>query len=124
MSHQLRYRMALGLLALVAGLVALYLHLWKAELTGPLTCTAERGCEIAMMSRWAQVRRVGDPRDLLSVAFRKHVDRHTLSRAGLARFPSGAATTVPPLDRIAQYLPQNSGGVEQAPLGRAAEPQQ
>jgi uncharacterized membrane protein len=44
--------MAIALLALVAALVALYLHLWKAGLTGPLTCTAERGCEIAMMSRW------------------------------------------------------------------------
>jgi uncharacterized membrane protein len=44
--------MAIALLALVAALVALYLHLWKAGLTGPLTCTAERGCEIAMTSRW------------------------------------------------------------------------
>jgi uncharacterized membrane protein len=51
-SNPLRYRMAIALLALVAGLVALYLHLWKAGLTGPLTCTAERGCEIAMMSPW------------------------------------------------------------------------
>jgi uncharacterized membrane protein len=52
MSNPLRYRMAIALLALVAGLVALYLHLWKAGLTGPLICTAQRGCEIAMMSRW------------------------------------------------------------------------
>jgi uncharacterized membrane protein len=44
--------MAIALLALVAALVALYLHLWKAGLTGPLTCTAQQGCEIAMMSRW------------------------------------------------------------------------
>jgi len=44
--------MAIALLALVAALVALYLHLWKAGLTGALTCTAERGCEIAMMSPW------------------------------------------------------------------------
>jgi len=44
--------MAIALLALVAALVALYLHLWKAGLTGPLTCTVERGCEIAMTSRW------------------------------------------------------------------------
>ena len=52
MSNPLRYRMAIALLALVAGLVALYLHLWKAGYTGPLTCTGNRGCEIAMMSRW------------------------------------------------------------------------
>jgi uncharacterized membrane protein len=44
--------MAIALLALAAALVALYLHLWKAGLTGPLTCTANRGCEIAMTSRW------------------------------------------------------------------------
>jgi hypothetical protein len=37
---------------LVAALVALYLHLWKAGFTGPLTCTGNRGCEIAMLSRW------------------------------------------------------------------------
>lgn len=52
MSNPLRYRMAIALLALVAALVALYLHLWKAGLTGPLTCTGNRGCEVAMMSRW------------------------------------------------------------------------
>ncbi len=52
MANPLRYRMAIALLALVAGLVALYLHLWKAGLTGPLTCTGNRGCEVAMMSRW------------------------------------------------------------------------
>jgi len=44
--------MAIALLALIAAVVALYLHLWKAGLTGPLTCTGNRGCEIAMMSRW------------------------------------------------------------------------
>ena len=52
MSNPVRYRMAIALLALVAALVALYLHLWKAGLTGPLTCTAEQGCEVAMMSPW------------------------------------------------------------------------
>ena len=52
MSNPLRHRMAIALLALVAALVALYLHLWKAGYTGPLTCTGNRGCEIAMMSRW------------------------------------------------------------------------
>lgn len=52
MSHPLRYRMAIALLALVAAFVALYLHLWKLGLTGALTCTAGRGCETAMMSQW------------------------------------------------------------------------
>jgi uncharacterized membrane protein len=52
MSNPLRYRMAIALLALIAALVALYLHLWKAGYTGPLTCTGNRGCEVAMMSPW------------------------------------------------------------------------
>jgi uncharacterized membrane protein len=52
MPNPLRYRMTIAVLALVAALVALYLHLWKAGLMGPLTCTANRGCEIAMTSRW------------------------------------------------------------------------
>jgi uncharacterized membrane protein len=52
MSNPLRYRMAIALLALVAALVALYLHLWKAGLTGPLTCVAGGGCETAMNSQW------------------------------------------------------------------------
>ncbi|MEO5799216.1 MAG: vitamin K epoxide reductase family protein [Gemmatimonadales bacterium] len=38
--------------ALIAGLVALYLHLWKLGLTGPLVCSANHGCEIAQMSPW------------------------------------------------------------------------
>jgi uncharacterized membrane protein len=44
--------MAVAVLALVAALVALYLHLWKAGLTGPLTCTGHQGCQVAMMSPW------------------------------------------------------------------------
>jgi uncharacterized membrane protein len=52
MTNPLRYRMAIALLALIAALVALYLHLWKIGLTGPLTCTGNRGCEVAMMSSW------------------------------------------------------------------------
>ena len=35
--------MRLLLLALVAALVALYLHLWKLGLTGPLSCTGDGG---------------------------------------------------------------------------------
>lgn len=38
--------------ALISGLVALYLHLWKLGLTGPLVCSANHGCEIAQMSQW------------------------------------------------------------------------
>ena len=53
MSNPLRYRMAIAVLALVAGLVALYLHLWKLGLTGVLTCTSNRGCEVAMTSGWS-----------------------------------------------------------------------
>jgi uncharacterized membrane protein len=44
--------MAVAILALVALLVALYLHLWKLGLVGTLTCTSERGCEVAMTSGW------------------------------------------------------------------------
>ena len=52
MSNPLRYRMAIAVLALVAALVALYLHLWKLGLVGSIACTANRGCEVAMTSRW------------------------------------------------------------------------
>jgi uncharacterized membrane protein len=53
MSNPLRYRMAIAVLALIAGLVALYLHLWKLGLVGSLACTANQGCEVAMTSRWS-----------------------------------------------------------------------
>jgi uncharacterized membrane protein len=53
MSNPLRYRMVIAALALAAGLVALYLHLWKLGLAGMLTCTANRGCEVAMTSSWS-----------------------------------------------------------------------
>lgn len=52
MSNPLRYRMAVAILALIAGLVALYLHLWKLGLVGAISCTANRGCEVAMTSQW------------------------------------------------------------------------
>lgn len=38
--------------ALISGLVAFYLHLWKLGLTGPLVCSGNHGCEIAQMSQW------------------------------------------------------------------------
>jgi uncharacterized membrane protein len=53
MPTTLRYRMAIAVLALIAGLVALYLHLWKLGLVGSLTCTAGQGCEVAMTSSWS-----------------------------------------------------------------------
>ncbi len=53
MSSPLRFRMAIAVLALVAALVALYLHLWKLGLVGSLTCTGGRGCEVAMTSPWS-----------------------------------------------------------------------
>jgi uncharacterized membrane protein len=53
MSNPLRYRMAIAVLALAAALVALYLHFWKLGLAGVLTCTDNRGCEIAMTSSWS-----------------------------------------------------------------------
>jgi uncharacterized membrane protein len=53
MSNPLRFRMAIAILALVAGLVALYLHLWKLGLVGSIACTAGRGCEVAMTSPWS-----------------------------------------------------------------------
>jgi uncharacterized membrane protein len=53
MSNPLRYRMIIAVLALAAGLVALYLHLWKLGLVGAISCTANRGCEVAMTSQWS-----------------------------------------------------------------------
>jgi uncharacterized membrane protein len=45
--------MIIAVLALVAGLVALYLYLWKLGLVGAISCTANRGCEVAMTSPWS-----------------------------------------------------------------------
>lgn len=49
---QLTPRHWIALTALISGLVALYLHLWKLGLTGPLVCNANHGCEIAQMSSY------------------------------------------------------------------------
>jgi uncharacterized membrane protein len=43
--------MTIAFLSLVTGLVALYLHLYKAGIVGNLSC-GTGGCEIAMFSRW------------------------------------------------------------------------
>ena len=39
---------------MIAGLVALYLHLWKMGYMGPLACTANHGCERAMTSPYGR----------------------------------------------------------------------
>lgn len=44
-------RMAIALLSLVTGLVALYLHLYKAGVVGNLSC-GTGGCEVAMFSQY------------------------------------------------------------------------
>ena len=36
--------------ALIAGLVATYLHLWKMGYMGPLVCNAQHSCETVMLS--------------------------------------------------------------------------
>ena len=46
-------RQVIAFTALVSGLVALYLHLWKLGLMGALACTANRGCEIVQFSAWS-----------------------------------------------------------------------
>jgi uncharacterized membrane protein len=44
-------RMAIALLSLITGLVALYLHLYKAGVVGNLSC-GTGGCEVAMFSSY------------------------------------------------------------------------
>jgi uncharacterized membrane protein len=44
-------RMAIAMLSLVAGLSAVYLHLYKIGIIGNLSCSTG-GCERAMFSRW------------------------------------------------------------------------
>lgn len=45
-------RQVIAFTALISGLVALYLHLWKRGLMGALACTENRGCEIVQFSSW------------------------------------------------------------------------
>ncbi len=42
----------IALTALLSGCVALYLHLWKIGLMGPLGCGSGHGCELVQMSSW------------------------------------------------------------------------
>lgn len=51
-ANPVRFRMAIAILALVAALVASYLHLWKLGLVGPLSCTGGGGCMVAQMSQY------------------------------------------------------------------------
>jgi uncharacterized membrane protein len=44
--------MAIAALSLVAGLTALYLHLYKLGKVGTLVCTSDDGCDRAMFSRY------------------------------------------------------------------------
>jgi uncharacterized membrane protein len=48
--ESLTQRHWIALTALISGIVALYLHLWKLGLMGTLACTASHGCEIAQFS--------------------------------------------------------------------------
>lgn len=45
-------RQAIAVTALVSGLVALYLHLWKLGKMGPLSCGAGHGCEVVQLSSY------------------------------------------------------------------------
>ena len=42
----------IALTALISGIVATYLHLWKIGLAGTLVCGGGQGCEIAQFSRF------------------------------------------------------------------------
>jgi uncharacterized membrane protein len=44
----------IAMTAVVAGLVAVYLHLWKLGYMGPLVCNARHSCEFVMTSQWGR----------------------------------------------------------------------
>jgi uncharacterized membrane protein len=44
----------IALTSVIAGLVALYLHLWKLGYMGPLVCNAQHSCEFVMTSQWGR----------------------------------------------------------------------
>ncbi len=44
--------------AVIAGLVAVYLHLWKLGYMGPLVCNAQHSCEAVMTSGYGQFKGV------------------------------------------------------------------
>lgn len=49
-NDSLTQRHWIALTALISGIVALYLHLYKLGLVGALSCTAGGGCEVAQFS--------------------------------------------------------------------------
>jgi uncharacterized membrane protein len=46
-------RQIIAVTALVSGLVALYLHLWKLGLMGALACGGGVGCQVVQFSSWS-----------------------------------------------------------------------
>jgi len=48
----MKYRMTICMASLISGLVALYLHLWKVGLVGPLACATGASCELVQMSSY------------------------------------------------------------------------
>ncbi len=46
-------RHVIAVTALISGVVALYLHLWKLGLTGPLACGGSGGCVAVQYSPWS-----------------------------------------------------------------------
>jgi uncharacterized membrane protein len=51
----MKYRMTICFASLVSGLVALYLHLWKIGLVGPLACSSGGACELVQTSYYGSV---------------------------------------------------------------------
>ena len=46
-------RHLIAVTALISGIVALYLHLWKIGMVGTLACGAGHGCEVVQFSPWS-----------------------------------------------------------------------
>jgi uncharacterized membrane protein len=46
-------RHLIAVTALISGIVALYLHLWKIGLAGTLACGSGHGCEVVQFSPWS-----------------------------------------------------------------------
>lgn len=44
----------IAITAVISGMVAVYLHLWKIGMMGPLTCNAQHSCEFVMTSQWGR----------------------------------------------------------------------
>lgn len=46
-------RRVIAITALISGIVALYLHLWKLGLAGTLACGGGHGCQVVQFSPWS-----------------------------------------------------------------------